>query len=191
MDPWSALTELDCYADSGPERPDGKGGGRSARALAWRAVEELELPSPVIRLSPSAVQMVRVPTWLWLERAMWGPVKKSVEVPGMRVTATARPLRVVWSMGEGGQVVCDGPGTPYSPSFPPEAESPDCGYTYRRSSVGEANGTFAVSAAVTWDVAWEGGGESGRVPGLVTEDEVAVTVDEIQALMVSRPGPGR
>ncbi|RKN11641.1 hypothetical protein D7319_06480 [Streptomyces radicis] len=157
----------------------------SAGEVARLAVEELRLPSPVVRLSPSvdAVQVVRVPTWLWVEGGVWRPVSETAEVPGVSVTATARPVRVVWSLGDGGEVVCGGPGTPWDGSFPADAASPDCGYTYVRSSVGEPGGTFTVSAAVVWDVTWEGDGQSGRVPGLVTVDEVAVTVDEIQALV--------
>lgn len=186
--PESGFTEVDCGKGKQPEKASAS--GPSAGELGGRAVEELRLPSPVIRLSPSedAVQMVRVPTWLWVERGVWEPVAETVSVPGLSVTATARPVRVVWSMGDGGQVVCDGPGTPYSEAFGPEAVSPDCGYTYSRSSVNEPEGTFTVSAAVTWDVAWEGGGESGLVPGLVTVDEAVVTVDEIQALVLSGTG---
>lgn len=159
----------------------------SAEVVAWRAVEELALPSPVIRMSPAedAFQVVGVPSWLWVESGVWGPVSETAEVPGLSVTATAWPREVVWSLGEGGRVVCEGPGTPYSAVFAAGSASPDCGYTYTRSSVGEPGGTFRVSVALSWDVVWEGGGESGRVPGVVTVDEIDVRVDEIQALVVN------
>ncbi|WP_062204436.1 hypothetical protein [Streptomyces sp. NBRC 109706] len=153
------------------------------------AVEQLELPSPVIHMSPSedAYQMVRVPTWLWIGSEGWGAVEETASVPGVSVTAVARPVRVRWSLGDGSVVVCSGPGTPFSADFSPGDESPDCGYTYTRSSLAEPGGVFTVSAELEWDVVWEGAGESGRVPGLRTSWEVPVTVDEIQALVVDQP----
>jgi hypothetical protein len=184
----SGIKNLSC--GDAEEKPNAKPGeARSVDSVAWVAVEKLRLPSPVMRMNPAegAFQVVGVPSWLWVEPSVWGPVVETAEVPGLTVTATARPVSVVWSMGEGGRVVCEGSGTPYSSAFSPESESPDCGYTYTRSSLGEPGGTFTVSAVLTWDVVWEGGGRSGRVPGLVTVDEIDVRVDEIQALVVNHP----
>ena len=182
------MKDIDC-GDAKQGRGDtDQRSGPSVDEVSWLAVERLKLPSPVIRMSPSKHerQMVGVPSWLWVEAAGWEPVSETAQVPGVSVTATAVPREVVWLMGEGGRVVCGGPGTPYSAAFAPGAESPDCGYTYRRSSLGEPGGTFTVSVALSWDVTWEGGGESGRGPGMVTVSEVDVTVDEIQALVVNR-----
>ncbi|MDG4856762.1 hypothetical protein P8605_01035 [Streptomyces sp. T-3] len=101
----------------------------------------------------------------------------------MSVTATARPRRAVWSMGEGGRVVCKGPGTPYSDAYGAKSSSPDCGYTYATSSVGRKGKAFTVSVKVTWDVEWQGGGQSGQVPGLTVTAERPLVVDEVQAIV--------
>ncbi|MGW3627532.1 hypothetical protein [Streptomyces sp. NPDC000880] len=153
--------------------------------VVQRAVERLKLPKPVIRTSPDEdfVQVVHVPTWMWMERTTWGPVSTSAAVEGVKVTATARPQKAVWSMGEGGEVVCRGPGTPYSDSYRPKASSPDCGYTYRRASLSAPGKAYTVSVQVTWDVEWHGGGQAGVVPGLVMAAERQLVVDEVQAVV--------
>ncbi|TMU98229.1 hypothetical protein [Streptomyces sp. DASNCL29] len=170
-----------------PERPEPKRHQKvSVEAVARRAIEKLRLPEPLIRTSPDEdfVQVVGVPTWMWVERNTWGPVTEAAEVPGLKVVATARPSEAVWSMGEGGSVRCAGPGTEYSGKFRPEQSSPDCGYTYRRSSSGESGDAFRVSVRVMWDVEWHGGGQAGRVPGLVIAAEKPVVVNEVQAVVV-------
>ncbi|AZM50996.1 hypothetical protein DMB38_25995 [Streptomyces sp. WAC 06738] len=153
--------------------------------VVQRAVEQLKLPEPVIRTSPDEdfVQVVRVPTWMWVEHSSWGPVSTSAAVEGVRVTAVARPRRAVWSMGEGGQVVCRGPGTPYSGAYSPKASSPDCGYTYRRASFSAPGQAYQVSVRVVWDVQWQGGGQAGVVPGLVMDSQRELVVDEVQAVV--------
>ncbi|WP_246260607.1 hypothetical protein [Streptomyces typhae] len=124
-----------------------------------------------------------MPTWMWVERGSWEPVSTSAAVEGVKVTATARPRKAVWSMGEGGSVVCRGPGTPYSDAFSPKASSPDCGYTYRRASLSPPGGAYRVSVQVTWDVEWHGGGQAGVVPGLAMTAQRQLVVDEVQAVV--------
>ncbi|WP_310726913.1 hypothetical protein [Streptomyces sp. N2A] len=170
----------------GTHRP--KGGAKKRvqmKDVVQRAVQRLNLPRPVIRTSPSedSVQVVRVPTWMWVERGTWAPVTTSAAVDGVEVTATARPRKAVWSMGEGGTVECLGPGTPYSGAYGPRASSPDCGYTYQRASLGEPKGAFTVSVRVTWDVEWHGNGQAGVVPGLGMAAERQLVVDEVQAVV--------
>ncbi|MGH4029356.1 hypothetical protein ACQB60_10520 [Actinomycetota bacterium Odt1-20B] len=153
--------------------------------VVQKAVKRLELPEPVIRTSPDEdlVQVVHVPTWLWVERKGWEPVSVTAAVEDVKVTATARPRRAVWSMGEGGRVVCRGPGTLYSKKYSAKSSSPDCGYTYRRASVAEPDDAFTVSVRVTWDVEWHGAGQGGVVPGLVMDAQRQLVVDEVQAVV--------
>ncbi|MFF3909787.1 hypothetical protein ACFYZJ_28290 [Streptomyces sp. NPDC001848] len=171
--------------DGGKRRKDADRPQISVAAVAQQAVQRLELPKPVIRTSPREdfVQVVHVPTWLWVEHSTWGPVSASASVEGVTVTATARPRKAVWSMGEGGQVVCLGPGTPYLDAYDPKVSSPDCGYTYRRASLSAPGGAYTVSVQVTWDVEWHGGGQAGVVPGLVMTAQRQLVVDEVQAVV--------
>lgn len=163
------------------------GGGKKAsvEVVVQRAIERLTLPEPVIRTSPDEdlAQVVHVPTWMWVERSRWRPVTASAAVDGVRVTATARPRRAVWSMGDGGQVVCRGPGTPYSAAYASTASSPDCGYTYRLASMTAPRQVYKVTVSVSWDVEWRGGGRSGVVPDLETVDERQLVVDEVQTVV--------
>lgn len=154
--------------------------------VAQQAVARLELPKPVIHTSPdeNRAQVVHVPTWMWVQKSTWGPVTKTAEVTDVRVTATARPRSAVWSMGDGEQVTCRGPGTPYSTRYRPEATSPDCGHVYRRASLSAPGGKFTVLVRVMWDVEWTGGGKSGVVRGLTVDAERQLVVDEVQTVVV-------
>ncbi|MBA0049766.1 hypothetical protein E0L36_02255 [Streptomyces sp. AJS327] len=132
-------------------------------------------------MSPGhAFQVVQVPTWLWLARSSWRPVSESAAVGGVSVTATARPRRAVWSMGDGSSVICEGPGTPYSARTDGMEPSPDCGYTYRSAS----GGRFLVTVRVIWDVFWKGAGEVGVVPGLSVSANQRVAVREVQTIVM-------
>jgi hypothetical protein len=158
--------------------------------LARQAVNQLSLPGPRVVTSPSPdrLQLVNVPTWLWLDQAAWAPVSATASVPGESVTATASPTLVTWSLGDGSTVVCSGPGTPYEVGGDPAAPSPDCGHTYARSSAGESSGAFVVSATVSWRVSWAGGGQSGTLPALTTTSSVQLRVGESQAINTNGTG---
>ncbi|KAB8178860.1 hypothetical protein FH609_002470 [Streptomyces sp. 3MP-14] len=91
-------------------------------------------------------------------------------------------MSVTWSMGDGSEVVCEGPGTPYQARGAPERSSPDCGHTYRSSSADQPGEAYPVSVEVRWTVAWAGAGESGEFPGLATEAATSFRVLESHAL---------
>jgi hypothetical protein len=158
--------------------------------LARQAVNQLQLSGPRVATSPppDRMQLVNVPTWLWLDRSSWAPVSATASVPGESVTATAMPMSVTWTLGDGSTVVCEGPGTPYVAGGDPAAPSPDCGHTYLRSSAGEPAGAFIVSATVSWGVSWSGAGQSGSLPALTTTSTAQLRVGESQAINTSRTG---
>ncbi|MBN1173888.1 MAG: hypothetical protein JXA67_17075 [Micromonosporaceae bacterium] len=157
----------------------------SPAVLAQQARSRLRLPSVAIRLNPSGDQLVNLPTWLALDQGSWQSQSATASVPGVSVTATARPVKAVWSLGEGGSVTCTGPGTPWKAGTDPMASSPDCGYTYRRSSAGSAGAAFSVTVTITWEVTWAGAGQSGTIAGLSTTGTVPVRVAESQAVITS------
>lgn len=170
-----------------PDAADGAGGPAPAPAvapaeLARRARTQLRLPAPEMATSPRGEQLVNLPTWLWLARGDWRRVSATASVPGVSVTAVARPAKTVWSLGDGGSVTCRGPGTPYTHAVGANRPSPDCGHTYRTSSAGRLNRAYVVSATVHWTVTWEGAGQSGTFPDLTTTSNATVRVTESQAL---------
>jgi hypothetical protein len=145
----------------------------------------LRLPTAVIRLNPAGDQLANLPVWLSLDAASWRAQSATASVPGVLVTATARPVRAVWALGDAGTVACAGPGTVWASGTDPRASSPDCGYTYRRSSAGAPGGRFVVAVTVTWEVTWAGGGRSGTLTGLTTSSSVPVRVQESQAVVTN------
>lgn len=148
--------------------------------LAQIAVSRLTMPAPQIVLSPPppAPQLVRLPMWLWVDEATWGQRQASASVPGLTVTATATPTVVEWSTGDGGSRTCDGAGTAWTSGMDPAAASPDCGYTYTTSSREAPGGAYTLTATVTWEVSWVGGGTSGTVDPLTTSSSTPVVVAE-------------
>jgi len=153
--------------------------------LAQLAVKYLRLPDPVIRSSPApgALQLTRLPSWLWVAANVWQPQSKTAQVPGEAVTATATPVSAAWAMGDGKTVTCQGPGTPYAAGDNPSAASPTCGYTYNQSSAGQPGGTYKVTVTITWDITWAGpGGAGGVLAPLQTVAAAQFRVAESQAL---------
>lgn len=153
-----------------------------AVVLAEQARQQLRLPAPRIEANPRGEQLVRLPTWLWLERGGWQDTSATASVPGEEVTALARPREVTWLMGDGSTVSCHGPGTPFPSGADAAASSPTCGHTYRTSSAGQPGEAYPVRAIVHWTVTWSGAGQSGVFPDLTTTATAGFRVAEAQAL---------
>jgi hypothetical protein len=160
-------------------------------ALAQQALSKLPLAAPSIEMAPptSADQLVNVSTWMWINAGAWQSLSATAAVGPVSATATATPVEVVWNMGDGDQITCHGPGTPYNPSDPNATSN--CSYTWSQSSVGQPDGAYEVTATVYWQVAWTatgapGGGNLGQVAGPAAR--VAVRVAESQAVNTA-PGP--
>lgn len=151
--------------------------------LADRAVDQMQLVGPEIRMTgaPSEPYVVGVPLWLWTEvgARTWGPNSATASVPGLSVTATAQATRISWDMGDGNTVVCGSPGTAYYAGAP--VDSPTCDYTYLRSSAGQPGDAWTITATATWEVAWSGGGTSG-VLTVTRTSQTSLQVGEVQVL---------
>ncbi|WP_235433671.1 MULTISPECIES: hypothetical protein [Protofrankia] len=156
--------------------------GPDPAGLAEQARNRLRLAGPRIVMSPTGDQLVRLPTWLWLDPAGWAALSATAAAGGVAVTAVATPVEVTWALGDGGTVTCTGPGTPFPAGADPASVSPDCGYTYRDRSLDAPGGTFPVTATVRWDVSWAGAGQAGVFPGLTTVSAAAVRVIDVPVL---------
>ncbi|MET8411750.1 ATP/GTP-binding protein [Streptomyces sp. NPDC005195] len=151
--------------------------------LAQRAADSMTLLGPDIA-SPRAAgrYTVGVPVWMWVNRSAttYGPNTASAAAGGVTVTATAKVSKIVWQMGDGTSVTCNGPGTPYRASVG-MAQSPTCGHLYSTTSAGAVHGRFPVSAMSTWTIGWQGGGAAGRLTE-VRQTNVQVAVGEVQVV---------
>jgi hypothetical protein len=147
--------------------------------VAQQAAKQLRFASPTIEMAPpdGSPQLVGVASWLWLAPGAWQTLTASASAGPVTATATATPSKVVWDMGDGDTVTCDGPGTPYSSSA--ADATTDCSYTWPQA------GTYTVTATVYWSVTWmatgaAGGGNLGVQAG--PPAQVPVTVTESQAI---------
>jgi hypothetical protein len=154
--------------------------------LAQEAYKWLPAPPPGIQTSPAATfdQVANVPTWLWVEPATWGVRRATASVPNESATVTATPVMVTWTMGDGSQVVCRGPGTAYT-GGDPARPSPDCGHTYQQSSAREPGLRYPVTATTTWRITWVATGvaaASGTFAPLQRTSTTALRVAEAQTV---------
>jgi hypothetical protein len=155
------------------------------------AEADLNLAAPTVSTAPSGGKaIVNLESWLWIDPADWQPITATAAVDGITAIATATPVSVVWDMGDGNQVTCDGPGVAYNTSIPDADESTYCGYTYQETSADGPNQQFTITTAIGYDVTWTsvgvaGGGDLGDILGASTT--TAVTVDEIGTVTVPNP----
>lgn len=168
--------------------PAGSPGGPPVdpAALAQQALQHTPLPTPQIGMAPdpSIPQLVNLATFLWIPAAQWQPQTASASAGGVTSTVTARPERVIWDMGQGDSVTCDGPGAPYDPSLSDDAQPSDCRFTYPASSASAPGQTFTVTATVEWHATWTASGAAGGGDLGISQQSstTAVRVAELQAL---------
>src|SRR5674476_973729 len=99
-----------------------------------------------------------MPTWMWAEDpgpATVGSITKSASAGGFTVTAPAHVNQIVWRMGDGSTVTCQGAGTPYANSDGAQS-SPDWGATKT------SRGGYALPPEVVWAVEWSGIHQSAK-----------------------------
>ncbi|MGH9030538.1 MAG: hypothetical protein ACRDZV_00285 [Acidimicrobiia bacterium] len=151
--------------------------------LATEARRSIPIISPAINTSPASDRRLyaRVPTWLWLDPSWWQPYTATASAGRVSSTVTARPVRAVWSAGDGGGTTCDGPGVVWREGMREDATY--CRYTYYHSSAGEEGGTYTLSVTVEFEVTWTSNvGVSGGLAGVSRSASRPVEVGEIQAV---------
>jgi hypothetical protein len=159
--------------------------------VAQTAEADLNLPAPTVSTAPSGGKaIVNLESWLWIDPAQWQPITATAAVDGITATATATPVSVVWDMGDGNQVTCNGPGVAYNTNIPDQDESTNCGYTYQETSANGPDQQFTITTTIEYDITWTsvgvaGGGDLGIIPGPSTP--TLVTVDEIGTVTVPNP----
>ncbi|MFD4588283.1 ATP/GTP-binding protein [Streptomyces sp. NPDC058434] len=153
--------------------------------VAQQAVDKMRLTGPDIASPrPAGKYIVGVPVWMWVHQSptTYGPNTASATAGGVTVTATAKVTKLVWKMGDGSTVTCNGPGTPYKASYGKQ-DSPTCGHTYTRTSASRSGGTYALTATSTWTVDWQvsGSGEAGQLTE-IRQSQEQVAIGELQVV---------
>ncbi len=171
--------------------------GIDPHALALQAEKSLQLPSPTSRFNPSGTSTVNLSTWLWIDAAIWHPYSVTVTVGSVGATATAIPVSVAWSMGDGTVTSCGGPGTPFDTTQPSSRQTARCDYIYSRSSAGQPatdgnpnDGAFVVTATVIWSVSWtaQGAVGGGNLPALFTSRSAQMRVEQVESINAGPSG---
>jgi hypothetical protein len=148
---------------------------------AYRAMEiareQIVLLDPVIATSPPAgsFQLVGLPTYLSVGPA-WAAASQTATVGAVSSTVTATPVEVAWDPGDGtGPFTCTSGGS---------TDAPDCTHTFLHSSSREDDGTYSLTATITWEVAWTATtGEGGELEAVTRTATIPVTVQQAQAVL--------
>ena len=164
--------------------------GPDLAAMARQAYDQVPLvfPAPVTSPAIGVDQITGLPTWLWIDPSGWGELSARAEIPGFWVEVAAAPRHVVWDMGDGEQVTCAGPGTPYDPSRPDDDQSTTCSHVYQFVSNDEPDGQYAASVTVIWSVSWRAStGATGVLADASRTTTFGMTVTERQAVVTYDP----
>ena len=154
-------------------------------ALELQASSQLVLPTPEVQMAPpdGAEQLVGVPTWLWLPASSWKTTSVTASAGPVSATVTAVPDEVVWDMGDGDSLTCDGPGTPYDPAAPDATTG--CSYTWPEA------GTYRVTSTIYWAVSWTAAGAPGGGDlGLRAGPSAQLTVEVTESQAINTPVTG-
>ena len=189
----TSCTDLPFWVDNGEAPPPQYEEAISPEILAGLAYQHMQLPDTKVTLAPAANTKVNLPTWAWLNKAVFDEVQATaaLNAPGFNIqaTTTAKPVSLKLEPGTedaetypaSGECVINADGSigePYAQGK--SGQTPPCGLKYLRSS---GDGTYNLRATITWDIAWTGtGGTGGDLPNGTFGSEQAITVQEIQAV---------
>ncbi|NIL55350.1 hypothetical protein HBK87_33050 [Streptomyces sp. 2BBP-J2] len=189
----SSCNDLPFWVDNGEAPPPQYEQAITPEILAALAYQHMQLPDTEVSLAPEQTTKVNLPTWAWLDEAVFDEVQATaaIDVPGfnLQATTTARPVSLTLEPGTDDAVTypasgeClinndDSIGEPYARGK--ADRTPPCGITYLRSS---GNGTYNLQATITWDISWTGtDGAGGDLPDGTFGNGQAVTVQEIQSV---------
>ncbi len=145
--------------------------------IAELALARLPIAVPAPHLNPATREIVHLPTWLWVDDQ--GTPTTSVSLAGVTATLTAHLAEVVWEMGDGTSVRCDGPGTPYDTARPADAQHPTCSRI-----PGTRIGKFTVTVTTRWRVEFIATDGTGGGLGMLTRTSTLPTeVVELQTVV--------
>ncbi|MCH8899433.1 MAG: hypothetical protein IH942_02930 [Acidobacteria bacterium] len=155
-------------------------------ALRDEAAARINPPAPSLGTSPPFDQwpaIVQMPTWLWITDP-WVTDVEAESQGGVSVVVAARPDRVTWTFGDGGSVVCFGPGVAWQSGLSEDAT--DCSYTFTHTSAGLPDSRYDATATVTWVFSWTlNGVDQGDFGSFDATSSFSIEVGEIQVIEVN------
>ncbi|MFI1421034.1 hypothetical protein ACH4VX_24265 [Streptomyces sp. NPDC020731] len=189
----SSCNDLPFWVDNGEAPPPQYEEAITPEILAALAYQRMQLPDTEVSLKPEGTTKVNLPTWAWLDKAVFDEVQATaaINAPGfaLQATTTAKPVSLKLEPGTkdaetypaSGECTINADGSIGEPYAQGKADqTPPCGITYLRSS---GNGTYNLQATITWEIAWTGtGGAGGDLPDGTFGNDQAVTVQEIQSI---------
>lgn len=188
-----SCTEVPFWVDNGEAPPPEYEEAITPEILAALAYQHMELPDTKVTLAPEATTKVNLPTWAWLDKAVFDEVQATaaIDVPGFNIeaTTTAKPVALKLEPGTedaetypaSGECTINADGSIGEPYAKGKADqTPPCGLKYLRSS---GDGTYKLRATITWQIDWTGtGGAGGDLPDGTFGTTQDITVQEIQAV---------
>ncbi|MGW1877200.1 hypothetical protein [Streptomyces sp. NPDC001975] len=189
----SSCNDLPFWVDNGDTPPAQYEKAIKPEILAALAYQRMQLPDTKVTLAPEATTKVNLPTWAWLDKAVFDEVQATaaINVPGfgIQATTTARPVSLKLEPGTtdaetfpaSGQCAINADNSIGQPYAKGDADkTPPCGIRYLHSS---GDGVFKLQATITWKISWTGtGGAGGDLPDGTFGTTQDVTVQEIQAV---------
>lgn len=153
---------------------------------AEQALQALPLPDPVIHSNPpeNTSLLVGLDSWFRID-SPWQPQTVSASIAAISASVTATPTSVTWNFGDGSDATtCDGPGRAFSTDNN-ESEHAACTHTYiNRSTKTDPNGTYTVTATVTYEVTWTAtDNTSGTLEPVTRTGTINLRVQEAQAVL--------
>lgn len=182
----NACTDEPFWVDKGAPVPTDHANVPTPDELAQLAYREIRIPTGTANTNPTTTQTVNLPTWVWLDPAIFHPVSVTAFLPDYNVSATtvATPTSIHIDAGTRDATLfpssgdCAGTGVAYEKG----AEgNPPCGVTYLKDTDG---GSYAMTVTVTWHITWTGTGhpEPQALPAGTFGTPQDVTVREIQTV---------
>ncbi|MEA2506956.1 MAG: hypothetical protein QOH48_1574 [Actinomycetota bacterium] len=104
---------------------------------------------PGLQISPSRVGLTGLDTYFWIAPAPRA-IAAQASVPGVAVTARARPVQYVWKFGDGAPKVTSTPGRPWTPAHPGTIA-----HQYQTRS------RYRITVQIIWRATWRIGSVSG------------------------------
>ena len=116
----------------------------SPETLARIAADEaMSLASePELEVAPGAVGLTGLDSYFWLAEPPQ-PIEAIAQVPGLQVTAEARPVQFVWDFGDGSDHVTDHPGRAWRPETAGTV-----------AHLFERRGNYDLGVEVIWEARW-------------------------------------